>query len=218
MKKVLILILILGGIVFFSQYFKNENSTPIATDNSDSASVEGSELLTEEYNDPEFGYFLKLPAGYRIESESKYSTRFLPDTKIVGAGISNFIYVSVVTSDMKDSQGEVYNYNPDQFDKLKSIENIGDSANLAEGVPALAEWYSYTYVAEVDIDGQKAKIFQNNKPWEFPSGTSENRFVFEISGKTYILGYYTGGDGIDENASLDPRLASAIIKSFKTSR
>lgn len=173
------------------------------------------ELTTIEpnYTDPDFGYRLYIPEGMAAEKQNKYSTLFYPEEQPMGPGPVNFIYISVVTPEMRNSNGEVYNYNPDHFEKLIALENIGDSVNLAEGdVPNMAEWFTYTVVEEVGIDAGRSKNFENTRPWEFPGGTTENRFIYGTSGNIYILGYYSGGDS---GATIDPLVARQSILSFK---
>jgi hypothetical protein len=173
----------------------------------------------ERYIDSELGYSLKIPEGFRIEKEGEYSKRFIPDKEITGMEPANFIYISLISPENKDKTGEIYNYNPPHFEKLIALENIGDSVNLAEGdVPDLGEWFTYTVVAIEDIDQGKVKSFENTKPWEFPSGTTENRFIYGTADKVYILGYYTGGDSVSEDLRIDPRVAYGVIKSFKILR
>jgi hypothetical protein len=83
-------------------------------------------------------------------------------------------------------------------------------------MPDLGEWFTYTVVAIEDIHTGKVKRFENTKPWEFPAGTTESKFIYGTASTIYILGYYTGGDGVAEEARIDPRVAYGVIKSFST--
>ncbi len=219
MKKILvILVLVLGVTLGAVVYLKSEKGISVVSENRENVSINGSSFLTQDYTDPEFSYSIKLPAGYKVESEGKYSKIFLPESVTEGVVPVNFIYVSVVTPDMKESVGEIYNYNPDHFKKLIALKNVGESVNLVDSVPDLAEWYTYKLVGEENIDNSKVKNFQNNKPWEFPGGATENKFIYVTASNIYILGYYTGGDSVAQKSRLDPSLTSSVIKSFKVLR
>lgn len=212
MNKALIIIFLIVGILAAGMFFFKTKSV-VESDKVEVSNVAVSQNL---YVDPEYGYSIEIPQNFKVESEGKYSKRFMPEEENMGVGPANFIYVSVVTPENKDSVGEVYNYDAMQFEKFISLENIGDSVNLAEGQePDLSEWFTYTVVAIEDIDQGKSKNFENNKPWEFPSGTTENRFIYGTDENIYILGYYTGGDSVSEESRVDPRVAYQAIKSFK---
>lgn len=177
------------------------------------------QLEGETYLDDKFGYSFTLPKGYKTEQQGEYSILILPDQKIVGVGPTNFIYISVVTPEMKDNTGEVYNYNPDHYKKLITLNGVGQSVNLAEDdLPQMKDWFTYTLASIEDLDGGKVKNFENLKPWEFPNGTTENRFIYDTGTNIYILGYYTGGDSTAKENSIDPRIAFQIIKSFKITK
>ena len=183
----------------------------------ESASVDGTSFLSEVYSNDELGYSLRIPKGYRIESEGKYSVRILPDVDVVGVGPANYVYISVVVPAMRSAVGEVYNYNPSQFTKLIALDRVGDTTDVsAQDGNSMKQWFTYTLVSYDDVDTQRAKNFQNMKPWEFPEGTTENRFIFEANTNVYIIGYYTGGDSTHIEAQVDPRVTYAMVKSFRT--
>lgn len=92
------------------------------------------------YADEALEYTIAYPASYALEPNGESSIMLIKPSDEPGAGPSNFIYISVVTPDNKEKIGEVYNYDPKQFEKLIALENVGDSVNLAEGdVPNLGE-------------------------------------------------------------------------------
>jgi hypothetical protein len=217
MKKTLIifpfLILLITLGIYGLTSSNNSNGQPQKPEVNNTEDDEG------RYVDTEFGYSIKIPEGFRIEKEGEYSKRLIPDKDITGMGPANFIYISLISPGNKDKTGEIYNYDPLHFEKLIALENIGDSVNLAEGdVPELGEWFTYTVVAVEDIDQGKVKNFENTKPWEFPSGTTENRYIYGTAEKVYILGYYTGGNSVSEDLRIDPRVAYEVIKSFRILR
>jgi hypothetical protein len=218
MKKVIILSLILLGVLLaYHEAGKGPKMEPTPAP-SQKASVSGESLLTETYQNPSGGYRVKLPKDFLVENNGENSVLIRPKADLSGtSGASNFMYISVVKPEFKKERvGEVYNYTPDQYKKLAAMTELGTDVNLAGAEASeLGQWYAYTLVANEYVGGVAAKHFQNHKPWEFPVGTTEDRFTMEVGDDIYILGYYTGGDTVAQEARLDPRIAYSIIKSFE---
>jgi len=211
MKKI-ILVIAVALLAVFAFFFSNKTKVQNLSELSPTTAVQ---VSTHEpnYTDPDFGYRLYIPEGMTVEKQNKYSTLFYPEKQPLGAGPTNFIYVSVVPPDIRRNTGEIYNYNPDHFEKLISLEKVGDSVNVTGGdVPNMGEWFTYTVVGKIDFGTGSIKNFENTKPWEFPAGTTENRFIYGTADNIYILGYYTGGNS---GATIDPREAYQSILSFK---
>jgi len=215
MKKLIIILITISLILLVA--YKYVTNSKLGNDEVNSpASVTSNNLIKKVYSNPDLGFSINMPEDYKIVKEGDYSVRIMPDAEVLGMGPTNFVYISVVKPEMKNSLGEVYNYNSEQFEKLIALENIGDYVDLSKNSPVgMGEWFTYTVVAVEDIDNGKVKNFQNLKPWEFPSGTTENRFIYGTEKNIYILGYYTGGEGIQEDSKVDPRIAYSMIKSFK---
>lgn len=215
MRKLPIIFFVLVVLALVAYQYMNK--IKLSNDaNNKPASVADDNLIKKLYTNTELGFSIKMPENYKVVNEGKYSIRIMPDVEVLGMGPTNFIYVSVVKPEMKNSLGEVYNYNSEQFKDLIALENVGDSVDLSKESPlGMSQWFTYSIVAIEDIDNGKVKNFQNLKPWEFPSGTTENRFVYGTEKNIYILGYYTGGEGIQENSAVDPRIAYSMVKSFK---
>ncbi len=211
MNKIIVVILGAVALLVLVVFFVTKPTTPSTPPSPEPSSA--SSELEPNYTDPDFGYEIYIPNSMTSEKQSDYSKLFYPKEQPLGAGPTNFIYVSVVTPDKRDALGDVYNYNAEQFNKLIALTNIGDSVNLASGdVPDLGDWFTYTLVDEVSFNSGRAKVFENTRPWEFPAGTTETRFIFDSNENVYLLGYYSGGDS---GATLDPREAYKSILSFK---
>jgi hypothetical protein len=166
----------------------------------------------QTYSSEALGYSISFPEEYRVEENGDYSTILLKPSDIPSFGPANFIYISVVREEMFETDGLIYNYNNDHFKKLQGLE-IGEAVSLSGGeVPDLSEYFTYTRVDDTVIDGYPTRRFENNKPWEFPGGTTEVRFIFDTRGDIYILGYYYGGDSVQD--PLDAREAFNVIKTF----
>lgn len=170
---------------------------------------------SERYADSVLGFSIALPEGMRVEKSGDNSILVLPVAQEPGPGPANFVYVSVVSAENPGEEGSVYNYNPEAFDKMMRVDGLGESVSLAAvNQPEFDEWFSYTLIEEVEVAGVMAKVFDNYKPWEFPGGTTETRYLFERDGTRYVLGYYTGGDSVGESG-VDPRIARAVVMSFE---
>jgi len=158
-------------------------------------------------------YKISYPENYVIDPNGEHSILIFKPADEPGAGPTNFIYVSVVQPNMLDNEGEIYNYRPTWFDKLNNIQ-IGDSVSLADSEqPIFDQVMTYTRLGDAQIDGHTAKRFENKQPWEFPTGTTEVRYIFELDGYIYILGYYYGGKEVVN--PIDPREAYNIVSSFR---
>lgn len=206
----LIIIVLVAGFLYYSSF--NKSGLVEKQENSPS------EILTDGggYENSEYGYRVSLPQGFKVEVNSPESVQILPDVEVLGPGPANFIYISIVPESMRSSEaGTIYNYNPQQYEKFLAASEVQDELNLAEGdVPALVGWFAYTLVSRETIDGKEFKNFQNDKPWEFPPGTTENRYIYDDGAKIIILGYYTGG--VEGDGAIDAQAAYSILQSFKT--
>lgn len=159
-------------------------------------------------------YMISFPDSFEAQDNGENSLLLVPSEQGPGVGPANFIYVSFVPSDLRNNNdGLVYNYNPDQIKKLEELE-IGESVSVADAGIGQDEWYTYTRVDDTTIDGTAVKVYENNKPWEFPAGTTETRYILNKNGEIYLMGYYTGGEGVAD--SIDPRQAYRTIHTLKT--
>lgn len=186
-------------------------ATPLAS--TEPASVPAELGNAPTYTHPTLGYTLKVPTDLVVEPVADYSIQIRSTQEPPAVGPANFMYLSVIPAGDQSPQGEIYNYNPTDYDKLMTL-SIGEKISLADLGGGQAEWFSYTRVDDTQIDGRMVRRFENTKPWEFPSGTTEVRYLFEVNGTRYLLGAYTGGEGVGPS-SLDPRLTHTVLTSFK---
>jgi hypothetical protein len=219
MKKYItaVFILLVAGLSLYyaSSNFRKESKSVKDTGSSFPTNAQNKNTPDnwQSYTHETLEYSIYYPENFKIESNGDYSILISKQSPQPSFGPANFIYVSVVPPGQPTDEGEIYNYNQAQFKKLPELE-IGEHVSLADtDQPELNEWFTYTRVDNTEIDGHPVKSFENNKPWEFPSGTTEVRFIFEDSGNIYLMGYYYGGEGVQE--PLDPREAVGIISSFR---
>lgn len=149
------------------------------------------------YYKNELGYSIKMPPNILVDTDfGESSIRLLPETESGRFGPRNFIYISLVSRKNLKSDNRVFNYNYEQFLDLMKI-NIGESKSITAQQSQLQgynDWFIYERLEDTIIDGRTARVFINKKPWEFPLGVAEIRYVIPEDQTIYILGAYFGGD------------------------
>ncbi|OGG64684.1 hypothetical protein A3C18_00130 [Candidatus Kaiserbacteria bacterium RIFCSPHIGHO2_02_FULL_54_11b] len=139
----------------------------------------------KEYSNDSLGVRFFSPTRLTVAQNGSYSVTISD----ASAQTAEFYYVSVVPSTLLDTnEAEVYNYQKAFHQKLLGLA-VGEKANLAD-VANLAEWYTYVRQPDTVVNGRTARVFLNQNPWEFPAGTREYRYVFELRNKTVLVGGY----------------------------
>ncbi|HYD35188.1 MAG TPA: hypothetical protein VD999_03930 [Vitreimonas sp.] len=176
------------------------------------ASVGSLPLQGERHVEQAHGYSVIIPHNLELQRTSSYSAQLITKNQPLSQGPANLIYLSAIPP-QSNNEGEIYNYSHRTFTMLQPLE-IGKSVSLSDsGQPEFDRWLTYTRVDDVTIDGLTVKSYENTEPWEFPTGTTERRFLLEHNGYRYVFGYFTGGEGVG-TAAIDPREALAIIQSI----
>ena len=149
------------------------------------------------YSDEKMGISFAVPPDYTIEQNGESSVLAAPPVNNTDpAGNTRFFYVSVIPVNLNASEGgEIYNYSASFYKKLLALK-AGEIKNLSDN-EGQKEWYMYERAANDFFNGQEAKVFINQRPWEFPNGTWEYRYVFEYPAKTVIAGAYIEGGPSD---------------------
>ncbi len=191
MRKVLIIliVLLLVGTVVYYRPRLSELQT-------EGKRVAKTETKREErlLEDKELGYSVKIPEYLTEEKNGHLSRMFLRRVDQPGAGASNFIYISVIPKGMESTEGEIYNYNSKDFQRLKKL-TVGQSTNLTDASDReIAKYYEYERLEGRMLGGYGATAYSNDSPWEFPEGVTEYRFIVPFEQATYLVGYYIGGD------------------------
>ncbi len=204
----------LFSVVVASMLFAacTQQTKPSQPPTNEPASVQTSQLSGEPYVHPTMNYEIIVPENMQLDVVSDYSIQLFPNGDIQGQGPTNFLYVTVIPQDFSNDKAEAYNYQASWYEKLIAVSKTGESVSVADARSQQDEWYTYTRVDDVVIDGKTFLSFENTKPWEFPTGTTERRFLLEDNGKRYILGYYTGGE---TGALVDPKIALKVLQSIK---
>jgi hypothetical protein len=192
-----IILIILGGVTGFILYrrgiiFRREpETTPSPPANNNNIP---SDWRTYEN---ELGYRIKMPPNILVDTNvGEGSIHLIPDVDSGEFGPANFIYISVIDRKNIKNDHRVYNYNYEQFLELMKL-NIGQEKSIIpkqNRVQGYNEWFIYERLENVIINGLEARVFINRKPWEFPLGVAELRYVIPQDQTIYILGGYYGGD------------------------
>lgn len=126
----------------------------------------------------------------------------------------NFIYVVKIPSGSKSVGGDFYNYNYPEFTNLMSM-NVGDRKVSDKKLNAeMAKYYTYTRLPDNTVAGVNAKIFSNNKLWEFPEDVTEYRYYLEKDKFIYLIGGYVGEVEKPDTYMLDKKTFDEFVKSF----
>ena len=208
-----VFIILLLALFWFNFNWKNEPKPQVPKD-AQNAAVTGWPVDESNYKNDKLKFTLKLPEGFKVENSGDYSILVKPEGKESGKGGTNFIYISVITADNKSEEGEIYNFNEKNYQALIKLK-VGESISLGDkNQPNLNQWFTYKRLEDVEIGGNTSLVFENNKPWEFPSGTSETLFIFTKNDTICLLGFYTGGE-VEKTLSIDSEVARSVIKSLQ---
>ena len=162
----------------------------------------------------ELGYTISIPDGMIEENNGRLSRLYVRKAEQPGAGPTNFIYISVVPKGMEGAEGEIYNYNRRDIQRLKSL-SVDQVTNLTEtNDQEIAKYYEYERSEDRMLGGFGATSFVNKMPWEFPAGVVEHRFIVPFEQATYLVGYYIGGDKTSPYY-LDQDQAESILNTLK---
>ena len=150
----------------------------------------------KKYEDTKLGISFAVPDDFSIDKSGDYSVLATSPTTD-----PRFFYVSVVPENLfDDNSGEIYNYQSTFIKKLLEIGE-GEIKNLSEN-EGQKDWYNYERNGDEIVNGNTAKVFVNQRPWEFPGGTWEYRYIFELPNKIVLAGAYFEGGPSDATFTL----------------
>lgn len=198
MKKSVIIAVIavaaLAGMIYFRQLGKGDSPGPAGGSGQPAPSDAAGRAVVRP------GYSLTLPENMREEPNGDFNFLYFPETDEPGAGPTDFLYVSVAPRGVGDAEGQIYNYRKNEVDILQATP-VGETADLNKGgIPDLSSYYRYERTADRMLGGYGAAGFVNRKPWEFPAGTTEYRFIVPFTQGVYVIGYYSGQDDPHQTA------------------
>jgi hypothetical protein len=147
----------------------------------------------ETYTNTQYGFQFKYPTNLGTDCKTEANYCSINKTSTSPGGIdTNFIWFTVVPSNLKDrtyQNSSLYNFQ--ETDELLRM-SINDKKIIPSSNSNLSG-FTYQRFDNISINGQTAKVFVNNHPWEFPNGTLEKRIVIDYKNYLYTIGSYTGG-------------------------
>jgi hypothetical protein len=91
---------------------------------------------------------------------------------------------------------------------------VGESQPLHDNQD-LAAWFTYERLPDEMIDGNIALTYENQQPWEFPTGTKEVRYFVSIDECTYLIGGYLNNTGSAQPGAISEDLFHQIISTIQ---
>ena len=183
--------LLIFYLIFFKGNFIAKNVKPPPPDSITAPDTTSDGIKIIEKN---LGYTLTIPKNYIGETNGDFSRTYRPDVQNTGQGPINFLYISVVPKDKEGEEGTIYNYSQNNIQTLRNMA-IGETRSFGGNTdPNLNQYFSYQRSADLMLGGYGAKSFVNTKPWEFPNGTTEYRYLVEFEAVIFIIGGYTSED------------------------
>ena len=161
------------------------------------------------------GYEISYPSEMQFTEQTPYSQILsfkLPDPDAVNP---NFIYVSVVTTEIQkmvedgNYNHDVYNYDPMATETLLALQP-GESKSIHQA-PDMEKWFTFERKPDTDINGHPAQTYENLLPWEFPDGTKETRYILSSEGCTYLIGGFVDITPSDQPGEITQSLFQQII-------
>lgn len=200
MKKLLIVLPILAvAYLLFSWINKPSDGVSVPSTN-EVASITPPDGW-KRYADQQLGFSFYTPEEFIVEANGQYSVMAKHPTSQSKTGDVEFFYVSVVPQSLFGSEtGEVYNYQKSFYEKLMGI-GVGEIKNLS-AIDGQKDWFMYERMGDETINGRVAKAYVNQRPWEFPAGMWEYRYIFNLKDKIILAGGYIVGGPSDTPLSL----------------
>jgi hypothetical protein len=72
-------------------------------------------------------------------------------------------------------------------------------------------WLTFERKLDIQIGGYTAQIYENLKPWEFPSGMKEIRYYLSSDGCIYLIGGYVDATESNQPGAIMENLFHQII-------
>ena len=150
----------------------------------------------KSYTNGKTQFSISYPSEFEISEYGLNTQRLVKKVDSPGQGPTNFIYISTVLEGDQDKDGQIYNFNKTHLNSLVAMK-VGDTKPVAGEAKELEQYVTFTRLPDISIGGNTAMTFVNIKPWEFPDGTKEYRYLVHQKDRTYIIGGYITTKEID---------------------
>ncbi|NMB69725.1 hypothetical protein GYA27_00785 [candidate division WWE3 bacterium] len=205
MKKILLAIFTLAlvfGIVFYILSSQNPKSKSVdktgLIDEQTSSTIDTETdpaTTMDNYSDENLGFAIEYPANWTFEKQGDYFVRMMPKLKKPATSETNFIQIQIVPKKINVSDSLIYGFNGENFRKL--LNNTNQKFSISEDA-GMREYFTYEKQPDIKLSGFTANVYINKKPWEFPSGTTEYKYIFNVTNKYVILNAFLGSDTKDQ--------------------
>ena len=161
------------------------------------------------------GYVISYPPEIQVTEQTPYSQTLGFKQTDSDAGARNFIYMSVVTPEIKKMvkggsyNHDVYNYDPAATEILLNMQP-GESKPVHQA-PGMEIGFTYERKPDTQINGYTAQTYENLQPWEFPSGTKEIRYYLSLDGCTYLIGGFVDTTESNQPGAMTESLFHQVI-------
>lgn len=165
------------------------------------------------------GYAISYPPEMQVTDQNSYSQTLMVKLANPDEGARNFIYISVITTDIQNMvnagnyNNDVYNYDPLETETLLNMQ-VGESKPVRE-FPGAESGFTYQRQSDTLISGYEAKTYDNVKPWEFPAGTKEIRYYLSLDECTYLIGSYLNTTQSSQPGTITDELFNQIVKTIQ---
>lgn len=165
-------------------------------------------------------YGISYPPEFEVTDQNLYSRTFAFKLANPEERARNFIYVSVINTEIQDkvkqgvyNGGDVYNYDPVETDTLLNMQ-VGESKAVRE-LPNVETGFTYERRPDIQLSDHNAQTYENAQPWEFPAGTKEIRYYLSSSGCMYLIGGYVDSTGSVQQGTITEELFHQIVATFR---
>lgn len=187
-----VMVLVVLGFYYSESRYRNPDSPILSSQQNVSDAYIPDNWQT--YKNEQFNYSLSHPKEFQVTQSSANGIMIAKSSKVPDNGPVNFVYVSVIPSNYPEGEsGKIYNYRAPIIQQLEQM-SIGESKIVTDN-KTQAEWYAYFREQDTKISGFTAKKFINTKPWEFPSGVREIRYILTQGDNLYLIGGYLDAKG-----------------------
>jgi hypothetical protein len=167
------------------------------------------------YSSQQCEYVISYPSEMQLTKQNPYSELLSFQTANPDDGARNFLYVSVVAPEIQNLvkagvyNHEVYNYDPAATEILVNMQ-VGESKSV-HASPNMDSGFTFLRKPDTTIDDLTAQAYENARPWEFPEGTKEIRYILSRNGCVYLIGGYMDTTGSNQPGAITADLFHQII-------
>lgn len=206
-----LLLIVVIGIVISQSEVTAPTRTPAITEESAATASQGP-TDWQTYKDNSLGFSISYPPAFEVTQNGYHSIMLIKKVTEPGQGPANFIYISTILKEDENKEGEIYNYNKTHIDSLIQLQ-VNEEKPVAGEAAELEQYVTFKRLTDTTIDGQKAMLFVNMKPWEFPLGTKEYRNLVQQKDRSYWIGGYIATTRNDDD-SISEALYQQILSSI----